>query len=521
MQRSYATIKKSGKLYLFLLLSIIPGFCFSSITLHVIKIGARDSTRCKIRSFENTSWSFEEIQKITQFVGVHQECFIYNYDYNKIANITFKEAKSVVGKEHANSTRVMCTEFVTGNNTNNFPPTYPQEISSYCQSLNYDALYDLAALIPYIVSCLFLVPFADVYGRKRILSIGCYLAYIAVFAKIILLDFTREAIGEAVLYFAYPALKYTTEALILEITGDSLRPFAFVLTYTGLFIPPALAPIFPSVYWKYTQLIAYSTVLLLPPLAWYVPEPPLWFVSKNRKKAAQIAARTLTHSPDHNDTLLLFRNKKTSSQDIKDHLKKLNSLHLIEITSIFGVSLCVGFLSFYPYSKHKLMLYNFDNCWITFLSCISGAFAIILSLGCVYLMNAVKFLLALLLCVNGVLFAFLSKFDSENLNQTSTVIFLICAIEVTTNVTKVVFEFYLQEIFPTSHRCICTAVCGAIMNSALIGLIEIRVLNIFGSEILTSVSSFVGCIIALLAIKKLDRISSLVVNFKNVDSTQE
>jgi hypothetical protein len=68
MQRSYATIKKSGKLYLFLLLSIIPGFCFSSITLHVIKIGARDSTRCKIRSFENTSWSFEEIQKITQFV---------------------------------------------------------------------------------------------------------------------------------------------------------------------------------------------------------------------------------------------------------------------------------------------------------------------------------------------------------------------------------------------------------------------------------------------------------------------
>jgi hypothetical protein len=74
-------------------------------------------------------------------------------------------------------------------------------------------------------------------------------------------------------------------------------------------------------------------------------------VSKNRKKAAQIAARTLTHSPDHNDTLLLFRNKKTSSQDIKDHLKKLNSLHLIEMTSIFGVSLCVGFLSFYPYSS--------------------------------------------------------------------------------------------------------------------------------------------------------------------------
>jgi hypothetical protein len=148
------------------------------------------------------------------------------------------------------------------------------------------------------------------------------------------------------------------------------------------------------------------------------------------------------------------------------------------------------------FPEHKLMLYNFDNCWITCLSCISGAFAIILSLGCVYLMNAVKFLLALLFCVNGVLFAFLSKFDSgnhfiesrtatkikieisENLNQASTVIFLICAIQVTTNVTKMVFEFYLQEIFPTSHRCICTAVCGAIMNSALIGLIEIRVLNV-------------------------------------------
>jgi hypothetical protein len=58
-----------------------------------------------------------------------------------------------------------------------------------------------------------IVDFYFRYGRKRILSIGCYLAYIAVFAKIILLDFTREAIGEAVLYFAYPALKYTTEAL--------------------------------------------------------------------------------------------------------------------------------------------------------------------------------------------------------------------------------------------------------------------------------------------------------------------
>ena len=88
----------------------------------------------------------------------------------------------------------------------------------------------MGAVIPYILSCLFVVPLADMwglslstitqikwsnfrFGRKSVLKIGCQLMLFAVFMKIILLNYIRETIGLAILHVAYPCLKYTTESL--------------------------------------------------------------------------------------------------------------------------------------------------------------------------------------------------------------------------------------------------------------------------------------------------------------------
>ncbi|KYB28714.1 uncharacterized protein LOC103312536 [Tribolium castaneum] len=506
---NYSGIKKNGKIYLLILLATIPGLCFSSVTLHAIKIGASETLRCKINSFENASWKFQELSRPD---GVHKECFIFNYDYDKLAHMTLKDAKKLVDKDYANRTRIICTKFVADEN-NSRPAAYPQEFANYCESLRYDFLYDVGAVLPYILGCLLVVPLADIYGRKRILSLGCHLAYISVFIKIIMLHFTREAIGEAVINYAYPVLKYTTEAIIIEITGNELRPGAFVLTFLGLQVPQFLIGVMPPLmYWKYATLLAYSTVLLLPLLLWFVPEPSLWFISGQQTRTALFASETLNDSPRHNDTLLLLRNKvitfKKANKLVQEFRHKINWKEFISINVI---SISVGFLSFESYSKHKLMYASLENGWMRILHFSSGLFGVIFTIPCVYIMNGVKFSLAVLFGGCGALFACLCFLNSDSFDNWFAIVTFF--IEILSVIVKILFEFYLQRIFPTSHRCFCTGICGATMTFGLLIVIGIQQISSLAREIITSVASISSCIISIFFVKNLSRMDSLHINF--------
>lgn len=159
MAEKYVKIMRNGKFYFILLLSVIPGVCFKSINQEYIKIGVQE-LRCDIKEFQKTTWNFNEIREVSStyknisflptiysvllhnFSNPLHECYIYQYDYKKIANMTFKDAETYIAQVYPhNKTTVLCEKFIPSENftnTTNYPESYPQEVNSHQEILGYN-----------------------------------------------------------------------------------------------------------------------------------------------------------------------------------------------------------------------------------------------------------------------------------------------------------------------------------------------------------------------------------------------
>ncbi|XP_063911305.1 uncharacterized protein LOC135128323 isoform X2 [Zophobas morio] len=510
LQEYYKPLKKDGRLYIVLFLTIMPGLCFMSVKLHVIKLAAKDTLRCEIESLENASWSPQDIKKISEPVAANQKCYIYNYDYHKFASLTLKETEQVIDEEFPNSEKMICPRFIITKNSKLMPQSYAEEFASYCESLRDDIFYEMGAVIPYILSCLFVVPLADIFGRKSVLKIGCQLMLFAVFMKIILLNYIRETIGLAILHVAYPCLKYTTESL------DKIRPFGFMVRYIGKYIPPLFVVVLPrpsSIYWKYMQLIKYSVVLVLPLMPWFFPESVAWFASRKENKLAHFVGQTLESPAKHSEVLFRLQNRRRSFQGVKKLLREFLQINTPEIVFINVVAFTVGFSSLCVHTKHKLWYYNLDVAWVTFLNIFGGIVGFFLTLFFIYFMNVGKFVIAGLFLINGVLYSLLAKFQSD-FESTIIITFFL---DISSTILLILFEFYLHRIFPTSHRCLCTAWCGACQIFGLLMFLCVKEVHLLGSQILASTMCMLGCILTILMVKNFPSTKPPFLNFVDAE----
>ncbi|XP_018785564.1 PREDICTED: organic cation transporter protein [Bactrocera latifrons] len=262
--------------------NILNGFHVSSYTL----LGHLPEDQwCAVGNLKSTNWTVEQQRNIAQSNLNTDGCTIWQYDYPKLAAMTYEEALHYTTQQTANGKPAEIPCKMEGEYAyTDAETTFVADWDLVCENAIQRTTAQVAISLGKFFGSFSFGIFADRFGRKTAFTVGAILYIVASLLCTFSPWYQLFLVGRFGLGAASSALFYPAFAMIVEnvcLRHRSWMSIAFSGSYPiGLIMLAAIAYLVPQ--WRYVQLALTMPALLLFFNCYLMNESPRWLITKKR-----------------------------------------------------------------------------------------------------------------------------------------------------------------------------------------------------------------------------------------------
>ncbi|KAF2897419.1 hypothetical protein ILUMI_08745 [Ignelater luminosus] len=431
---------------LVIILMCMPGFCYILLHTNFTKVTTSNfDTRCLIPELENANWTYDDIRTIS--TPANANCSYYLYNYVILRGMGFKKALKRTRTLRPPSV-ARCETFV--HRSHNQYSLY-QEFSLVCKQAIHEEFLNISPVYGKIFASLFLVPLADLIGRKQLINWGVRIFLAGGLVVALAPSFEALVFGRVLIGMAYTTMIHSIEAVVVEISSIDVRPLRFIAMNTGIALGYCIVPLIATKvwHWRTLQWAVCSSLLILPLTAWLVPESPRWFFSKGRKAKAWATLHTLRDPVAQSELLTAYRNdRKNYISEVHEHVNELRHFltsKLWFLTALFAFVGAVYFKNFVGRFPMKFIVTR------KIYLILSGGVEMISYMVCLalLLLPSRRTTMGISFFTCAILYIIASQLKIGSIEG------LVCILltEIASGSIHTSARLYIAENVPTSHRC--------------------------------------------------------------------
>ncbi|XP_025831476.1 organic cation transporter 1-like isoform X1 [Agrilus planipennis] len=340
-----------------------------------------------------------------------------------------------------------------------------QEMSLVCHKRIFEEILDISPQYGILFGQLFVLPLADLFGRKRVIRWGwnalifsTIMTPSTTFVETIILGRFFAGVGFSAMFLPVQAI---SQFSLVEISTIRKRPYRFVITYIGAGLSWIITPLLVKniTHWRYLHWVLATPLLLIPLMIWFLPESPLWFISRQMKDKGREILQALKDPVKQEELLLEHMNEKVFKSDtFQNDYRKLRLFFKPGIWLLILLGAITGSV----YFKGIFERFIFPLCisrqdyYI-----LSGGIEIVTNLLCIILTlkcNRRHYVIATSLLVTC-----LGYFAAFALNENSIMhLIMIAVADISSSITYVVISLLITTISSTKYRCTCTGLLNGL-----------------------------------------------------------
>ncbi|XP_044583277.1 organic cation transporter-like protein isoform X1 [Cotesia glomerata] len=342
----------SKLLWIVFVVSIITSLVNGLHSMSYIFIAEIPEHWCSIPELQKSNWSAKQIKNIFQV----DECHIYNFNYQDLADLKYEDAEKYVKDMKFNASVIPCTSFVFDKNGRS---TIVNEWDLVCDKKLYRESIFFVYAFGRLLGNGFLGIYADKYGRKKALVIGLILQIIAVPSSALVPWYWAYMFFKLITGICVGAMYSSAYTLLSEVTVDTRRKV--LGTTVDILYPVGTVTVLSIAYfiteWRYLQITLSLFTIPISILIWFIPESPRWLISQNyHVKAQKILDKynEVSIKSSHttaNSTFLLqpqLEESTTSNNKEKKSIKQyFGSMNILFSDSILRRKILIMYFSFF------------------------------------------------------------------------------------------------------------------------------------------------------------------------------
>ncbi|XP_043249538.1 organic cation transporter protein-like [Colletes gigas] len=314
---------------------------------------------CSVPSLTAANWTDEQIRNISSA----SPCTMYNYDYDKFAEIGFDKAleykkNNKLPKELSCEVRSFAHDLDT--------TSFVEDWDLVCDKAAARSSTHMALSLGKLSGSAFFGIFADKYGRKISYVIGIILLIVSGPAGAVVPWYWAFMVSRFFNGVSHAAIQYSAFTTLTEVASEKHRQWMGIAYNTGYasgtVIIPGIAYVLHE--WRHVQLAISLPALLLLIHLWYMPESPRWLIAHNRRKEAKILIEnaskrdsngtgttelaTTVYKENSNNTMATIETtKERLKKDIKGFRILVSNGELLKRLLITNFNWMVASLSYY------------------------------------------------------------------------------------------------------------------------------------------------------------------------------